>query len=63
MAVLFMRRLPPNQYCPNLGVQLLLTSCVTYDKLIVNERQKKDPQVSFMLDCGRRECSTEETVC
>ena len=37
--------------------------CVTYDELTINERQKNDPQFSSMLDCVRRGCPTEETVC
>ena len=36
--------------------------CVTYDELTINERQKNDPQFSFMLDCVRRGCPTKEAV-
>ena len=36
--------------------------CVTYDELTINERQKKDPEFSSMLDCVRRGCPTQETV-
>ena len=37
-------------------------TCVTYDELTINERQKNDPQFSSMLDSVRRGCPTEETV-
>ena len=36
--------------------------CVSFDELTINERQKKDPQFSSMLDCVRHRCPTEETV-
>ena len=34
-----------------------------YDELAINERQKKDEELSLMLDCVRRGCPTEETLC
>ena len=57
MVALSLRRLPPNQYSPNLGVQLPLTS-----ELTINERQKNDPPFSSMLDCVKRGYPTEETL-
>ena len=43
-------------------MQLPLIFGVTYDELTINERQKKDPEFSSMLDCVRRGCPTQETV-
>ena len=37
--------------------------CVLYDELTINERQKKDKEFSSMLDCVRRGCPTDETLC
>ena len=34
-----------------------------YDELTINEWQKKDEEFSLMLDCVRRGCPTEETLC
>ena len=36
--------------------------CITSDELTINERQKKDPQYSSMLDCVRCGCPTQETM-
>ena len=36
---------------------------VIYDELTINERQRKDKEFSLMLDCVRRGCPTEETLC
>ena len=36
---------------------------VVYDELTINERQRKDKDFSAMLDCVRRGCPTDETLC
>ncbi len=36
--------------------------CVTYDELTINERQKKDPKFTSLLDCVRRGNLSEETL-
>ena len=36
---------------------------VTCDELTINERQRKDKEFSSMLDCVRRGCPTDETLC
>ena len=36
---------------------------VAYDELTINERQRKDKEFSSMLDCVRRGCPTDETLC
>ena len=36
---------------------------VVYDELTINERQKADKRFSSMLDCVRRGCPTDETLC
>ena len=36
---------------------------VVYDELTINERQKTDKKFSSMLDCVRRGCPTDETLC
>ena len=36
---------------------------VVYDELTINERQKKDKEFSSLLDCVRRGCPTDETLC
>ena len=36
---------------------------VVYDELTINERQKTDKEFSSMLDCVRRGCPTDETLC
>ena len=37
--------------------------CVVYDELTINERQQEDKEFSSMLDCVRRGCPTDETLC
>ena len=36
---------------------------VIYDELTINERQKSDAEFATMLDCVRRGCPTDETIC
>ena len=36
---------------------------VVYDELTINERQKSDAEFATMLDCVRRGCPTDETIC
>ena len=36
---------------------------VVYDELTINERQKSDAEFAAMLDCVRRGCPTDETIC
>ena len=36
---------------------------VVYDELTINERQKTDKEFSSVLDCVRRGCPTDETLC
>ena len=36
---------------------------VVYEELTINERQKKDKPFAAMLDCVRRGCPTDETLC
>ena len=36
---------------------------VVYDELTINERQKTDKEFSSMLNCVRRGCPTDETLC
>lgn len=36
---------------------------LTYDELIIKERQREDKKFSFMLDCVRCGFPTEETLC
>ena len=41
----------------------ILKDSVVYDELTINERQKTDKRFSSMLDCVRRGCPTDETLC
>ena len=64
--VLFFERITTKSLLFKLGCATSVNiwrDSVVYDELTINERQRKDKAFSSMLDCVRRGCPTDETLC